>query len=305
LRILVTGGAGFIGSHVVDRLLAGGHTVAVADDLSAGAVENLPVGVALHRCSILHEDTGEALAGTEAVVHAAAQTSVAGAVGDPEHDAATNILGTVRMLAAAARAGVRRFLYISSAAVYGNNAPLPAAENGPLSPASPYGLSKLAGEQYVRLLAGLSGMEWTVLRLANVYGPRQSTRGEAGVIARWCAAAAAGAPILLHGDGSQTRDFVYVADVAEAVARSLEMPAAAGWCINIGTGRETALRQVLDHLLGPGAQPQPGPARPGDIARSVLETRTARTVLGWEPATPLEAGLAETVAWAKRKWKGP
>jgi UDP-glucose 4-epimerase len=305
VRILVTGGAGFIGSHVVECLLDRGHTVSVADDLSAGRAENLPAGVTLHRLSICDDDPGDALAGIHAVVHAAAQTSVAASVQDPDHDAAINVLGTVRLLTAAARAGVRRFLFISSAAVYGTDCPLPAIESAPLAPASPYGLSKLAGEHYVRLLSGLTGMEWVILRLANVYGPRQSARGEAGVIARWCAALAEGDPPVLHGDGSQTRDFVYVTDVARAVALALETPDAAGRCLNIGTGRETSLRLVLQHLLGPGAQPRTGPPRPGDIARSVLDTRAVRAALGWEPEMPLETGLAATAAWAGSSGKGP
>lgn len=305
MRILVTGGAGFIGSHVAECLLSRGHSVIVVDDLSTGEVQNLPAGATLHRLSICSDVLDTALAETDAVVHAAAQTSVAASVSDPVADAATNIMGTVRLLTAAARAGVRRFLFLSSAAVYGSNCPLPAVETAAVAPESPYGLSKLAGELYVKLLAGHAGMEWVILRLANVYGPRQSARGEAGVIARWSAALAAGNPVVLHGDGSQTRDFVYVADVARAVALALETPGAAGACLNVGTGRETALRQVLAALLDQGMQPLSGPPRPGDVARSVLDIQSARTTLGWEPQTPLETGLAETAAWAGGKAKGP
>jgi UDP-glucose 4-epimerase len=301
MRILVTGGAGFIGSHVAERLLCAGHEVIVADDLSTGAPGNLPCGVDLHRLSLLDGDLAAVCAGADAVVHAAAQTSVAASVQDPAGDAATNILGTVRLLEAAGRAGAGRFLFISSAAVYGQGAEPPVTEACPLLPSSPYGLSKLVGERYVRLLCELSGMDWAILRLANVYGPRQSAAGEAGVIARWCAALAGGRPALLQGDGSQTRDFIYVADVADAVALAVAAPGAAGRVLNIGTEMETPIRAVLgclQQLLGREGEPLRVPLRSGDIARSALATGAAREALGWVPATPLAEGLARTAAWA-------
>lgn len=300
MRVLVTGGAGFIGSHIVDCLLERGEQVLVADDLSAGSRENVSPGAEFHDRSVLEPGLTELLTGCDAVVHAAAQTSVAAASADPEADARINITGTIRTLLAAGRSGVRRVVYLSSAAIYGNASQPPIDEAQPAAPTSPYGLSKWAGEQYVRLIADMCGLEWVVLRLANVYGPRQSPRGEAGVVARWCSAVGAGEPLQLHGDGSQTRDFVYVGDVAHAVVTALDHPEAGGGTFNVGTGSEIAIREILTRLegvLGRPAVVRQLPGRPGDVVRSALNSERIRVRLGWEPRIPLDEGLARTTAW--------
>jgi UDP-glucose 4-epimerase len=298
VQVLVTGGAGFIGSHVVERLLTREHSVSVIDDLSAGRRSNLPGGVALVPASIFDPVLPELCQGADVVIHAAAQTSVAASTSDPRADARTNIIGTLTVLSAAARAGVRRFIYLSSAAVYGQPVRLPVTEAHRLAPTSPYGVSKLTGEYYVRL-QGLQGMQCTVLRLANVYGPRQSAAGEAGVIARWAAALAGGEPIILHGDGRQTRDFIYVEDVAAAVAAAAE--SALSGTFNIGTGRETALIDLLAGMECVSGQPAARvmqPHRQGDIARSVLKSARANRLLGWNAETSLHEGLVRTFTWA-------
>lgn len=300
MRVLVTGGAGFIGSHVVDCLLNRGEQVRVVDDLSAGSRQNLSEEAEFHHRSVLEPGLAELCSGCEAVVHAAAQTSVAAANAHPEEDAMTNVIGTIRTLFAAGRSGVRRVVYLSSAAVYGNPTQLPVQEEHPAAPASPYGLSKWAGEQYLRLVAGQLHLEWVVLRLANVYGPRQCPSGEAGVVARWCSALGKGEPVSLHGDGSQTRDFLFVTDVAEAVVAALGNPGAAGGTFNVGTGTETSIRELLARLEGiQGRQAAVChlPGRPGDVDRSVLDTRSIRRLLGWAPRTSLDEGLLRTWSW--------
>lgn len=304
MQILLTGGAGFIGSHIAERLLDRGHGVRVVDDLSAGRAANLPAGVAFHQASVLDAHLPALCQGCDAVVHAAAQTAVSASVQDPARDALLNAIGTIRALSAARAAGARRFVFLSSAAVYGTAGTPPILESQPPAPSSPYGLSKWAGERYVALLAGDAQMDWCILRLANVYGPRQSSTGEAGVVARWCAALADGTPIDLFGDGGQTRDFVYVGDVAAAVARAVESDQASGRTLHISTGLGVPLRQLLgllEELSGRAAQVRLGPPRPGDIYHSALDPGLVRQVLGWEAVTPLREGLAETLLWAHKQ----
>ncbi|HWI53963.1 MAG TPA: NAD-dependent epimerase/dehydratase family protein [Symbiobacteriaceae bacterium] len=302
MRTLVTGGAGFIGSHIAQELLARQHEVIVIDDLSAGRRANLDPTVDLRLGSVLEPDLTRHCRDVDAVVHAAAQTSVANSTADPGADALTNIIGTIRTVCAAAAGGAGRFIYLSSAAVYSDEAAPPLREDSPTVPSSPYGLSKLAGEWYVRQLAGAAGMDWVILRLANVYGPRQSPAGEAGVVARWTAALLSGAPVALHGDGGQTRDFIYVGDVARAVAAALETRTASGQIFNVGTGSEFAIRdllQMLQGLTGAQAALSREPSRPGDIRRSALQTARIRQALPWQPQTPLRDGLTATLTWMR------
>lgn len=304
MKILVTGGAGFIGSHVVDRLLADGHRVAVVDNLSSGRRANVNPAATLHVGDIRSPNLGAIVAAERpnAVVHTAAQAAVARSVADPAFDAGVNVVGTANLLEAARRAGVGRVVYTSTGgAAYGDTDILPTPEDHPARATSPYGVSKVAAERYLECWMGLSGGTALALRLANVYGPRQNPHGEAGVIAIFCHRLLAGQPCLVYGDGEQTRDYVFVEDVADAIARALNRDATG--IANIGTGRETSVNELyrrLAKLAGVGAASQRAPARAGEQRRSVLDAGRAKTILGWTPATALDDGLARTFAWFKR-----
>ncbi len=306
MRTLVTGGAGFIGSHVVDRLLADGHAVDVIDNLSTGRREQANPAARLHVCDIrsVWLDDAFAVARPEAVVHLAAQASVARSVTDPRFDASVNVLGTLAVLDAARRAAVGRVVFASTGgAAYGDTDVLPTPEAHPARPASPYGAAKLAAELYLDCWAGLTGGRTLALRLANVYGPRQDPRGEAGVVAIFAARLLAGDECVVNGDGEQTRDYVYVEDVANAVARALARPDVAG-IVNIGTAAETSVNELyrrLARLAGVMRAPRHGPPRPGEQRRSVLDATRAKARLGWTPAASLDEGLAKTVAWFKQE----
>jgi UDP-glucose 4-epimerase len=302
MRVLVTGGAGFIGSHVVDRLLAAGHAVDVVDNLSTGRRAQVNPAARLHVCDLRSRalDGAFAAARPEAVVHVAAQAAVSRSVADPLFDASVNVLGTLAVLEAARRARVGRAVFTSSGgAGYGDTDVLPTPEEHPARPASPYGVAKLAGELYLGCWAGLTGGRALSFRLANVYGPRQDPRGEAGVVAIFAARLVAGQECVVNGDGEQTRDYVYVEDVADAVARGIAYPDVSG-VLNIGTGVATSVNELhrrLGRIAGGARAPRHGPARPGEQRRSVLDATRAKTQLGWTAATPLDEGLQRTVAW--------
>jgi len=302
MRVLVTGGAGFIGSHVVDRLLADGHAVHVVDNLSTGRRAQVNPAARLHVCDIRSRALDDAFAAArpEAVVHAAAQTAVGRSVADPLFDASVNVLGTLAVLEAARRARVGRAVFTSSGgAGYGDTDVLPTPEEHPARPASPYGVAKVAGELYLDCWAGLTGGRALALRLANVYGPRQDPRGEAGVVAIFAARLVAGQECVVNGDGEQTRDYVYVEDVADAVARGIAYPDVSG-VLNIGTGVATSVNELyrrLGRIAGVARAPRHGPARPGEQRRSVLDATRAKAQLGWTAATPLDEGLQRTIAW--------
>jgi len=302
MRVLVTGGAGFIGSHVVDRLLAAGHAVDVVDNLSTGRRAQVNPAARLHVCDIRSRALDDAFAAArpEAVVHAAAQTAVGRSVADPLFDASVNVLGTLAVLEAARRARVGRAVFTSSGgAGYGDTDVLPTPEEHPARPASPYGVAKIAGELYLDCWAGLTGGRALALRLANVYGPRQDPRGEAGVVAIFAARLVAGQECVVNGDGEQTRDYVYVEDVADAVARGMAYPDVSG-VLNIGTGVATSVNELhrrLGRIAGVARAPRHGPARPGEQRRSVLDAARAKAQLGWTGATPLDEGLQRTIAW--------
>lgn len=302
MRVLVTGGAGFIGSHVVDRLLADGHAVDVVDNLSTGRRAQVNTAARLHVCDIRSRALDDAFAAArpETVVHVAAQTAVARSVADPLFDASVNVLGTLAVLEAARRARVGRVVFTSSGgAGYGDTDVLPTPEEHPARPASPYGTAKIAGELYLDCWAGLTGGRALALRLANVYGPRQDPRGEAGVVAIFAARLVAGQECVVNGDGEQTRDYVYVEDVADAVARGIAYPDVSG-VLNIGTGVATSVNELyrrLGRIAGAARAPRHGPGRPGEQRRSVLDATRAKTRLGWTAATPLDEGLQRTVAW--------
>jgi UDP-glucose 4-epimerase len=297
VRALVTGGAGFIGSNLVDALLERGDDVAVVDDLSTGRRENLDAALAagarLHEASITDGAAMTALLAQErprAIFHLAAQIDVRRAVDDPAYDAAVNVGGTAVMLEAARAAGVERFLLASTGgAIYGDSDRLPTPEDAPPAPISPYGASKAAAETYLALYRRLHGLSTCALRLSNVYGPRQDPLGEGGVVAIYCHAATTGQAVRVFGDGRQTRDFVYVGDVAAAFLAAAERDAAGPY--NIGTGRETSVIELVERL---GLEPRFEPARPGEVTRSALDPRAADAALGWQARVPLAEGLQRT-----------
>jgi UDP-glucose 4-epimerase len=306
MRVLVTGGAGFIGSHIVDHLIAAGHSVSVVDNLSTGRLELVHPAATLHRCDIRSARLGEvfATARPEAVVHVAAQAEVRRSVADPQLDASVNILGTIAVLEAGQRVGVTRVVYTSTGgAAYGDTDVIPTPEDHPTRAASPYGVSKVTAERYLDCWCGLTGMRTLSVRLANVYGPRQSPAGEAGVVAIFAYRLLRGEPCVVNGDGDQTRDYVYVQDVADAVARALSRPDATG-VANIGTGVETSVNEIYRRLAraaGVERAAVHGPAKPGEQRRSVLDPAHAKTLLGWTPATTLDDGLRRTVDYFRKQ----
>lgn len=301
MRVLVTGGAGFIGSHVVDRLLADGHAISVVDNLSTGRRDLVAAGVPLHARDLRGAglEAVFAEARPEAVVHLAAQSSVLRSVVDPMLDASVNVLGTIALLAACRRWGVRRVIYTSTGgAAYGDTSVLPTPEDHPMNATSPYGVSKVAAERYLDCWSALAGVSALTLRLANIYGPRQNPLGEAGVVAIFTHRLLRGEGCVVNGDGEQTRDYVYVGDVADAVARSLEQSEARG-AVNISTGIETSVNELYERLArtaGVSRKATHAPAKSGEQRRSVLDPARAKTLLGWAPSTPLDAGLARTVS---------
>ena len=303
MKILVTGGAGFIGSHVVDRCVEAGHGVAVVDDLSSGQRQQVNAAARLHVVDIRTPALDDVFRGEapEAVVHLAAQASVGRSVANPQLDAEINVLGTLNLLECARRAGTRRFVYVSTGgAGYGDTDVVPTPESHPTRPVSPYGTSKVAAELYLGCWEALYGLSGVVLRLANIYGPRQNPHGEAGVVAIFTDRLLRGEPCTINGDGLQTRDYVYVGDVAEAALRALERPQVTG-PINIGTGVETTVVTLFEALraaFGHG-ESHHGPARPGEQRRSLLDASRARQVLGWTPRVGLDEGLRRTVAAAR------
>ena len=307
MRCLVTGGSGFIGSNLVDALVARGDEVKAVDDLSTGRRENLAnafsSGAELVEADIRDGEAMSELVGAqkpELIFHLAAQIDVRRSVSDPAFDAGINVGGTANMLEAARLAGTRRFVFVSTGgAIYGEGEgkELPLDEAAAIEPLAPYGQSKLAGEGYVSLYSRLYGLSGVVLRLGNVYGPRQDPLGEAGVIAIFCGKLLASEAPTVYGDGKQTRDYIYVADVVEAA-----LTAAAGeasGAFNIGTGRETSVLELVELLRGlrdaSGFAPEFAPARQGEVQRSALDCSRAAEQLGWRAATELRDGLAKTL----------
>jgi UDP-glucose 4-epimerase len=297
-RALITGGAGFIGSHVAEAALADGWDVTVLDDLSTGSVNN--VAHLLHRSdfrlvtdSVLSAETvNELAARCDVIFHLAAQVDVRRSVADPGFDAQVNVAGTAVVLEAARQASARVVL-ASTAAVYGDPEDVPLLESSAITPLSPYGAGKYAAETYLETFGRLYGVSTLALRMANVYGPRQDPHGEAGVISIFCGAAAEGRTATIFGDGLQTRDYVYVGDVAAAwvAAGASDVTGA----LNVGTGLETNLLDVAAHLQ---LKTQHAAERPGEIARSCLDPTAARRTLGWSAATPLGDGLRHTLSAA-------
>lgn len=306
--ILVTGGAGFIGSHLVEALVDAGHEVDVVDDLSTGSLRNLQQARARagHRLQVhqldIADDGLEVLVARrrpQAIVHLAAQSDVAKSIEDPLGDALVNVVGSLRVLDAARRFGVTKVVFAASASIYGDAARTPVTEDEARRPTSFYGLTKQSIVEYLRLFRHHFDLEYTALVLANVYGPRQGASGEGGVVARFVEELLAGRPPVIFGDGSQTRDLVYVADVVDAFVRALDH--GGGLVLNVGTGVETSigdLATTLSKLVGrDDLLPVYGPQRSGDIVRSALDPRRAGWYLRWHPFTPLEEGLKQVIDW--------
>jgi UDP-glucose 4-epimerase len=303
--MLVSGGAGFIGSHLVDRLVAEGHRVTVVDDLSHGRAENLRAALATGDCELVKVDLAEpglpaavAAAQPEVVFNLAAQIDVRVSVAEPVRDAAVNVLGTVALLEAARRAGARKVVHASSVAIYGPPGVLPVTEETPARPLSPYAVSKLTGELYLRAYHDLYGLETATLVLTNTYGPRQDPHGEAGVVAIFAEAMLAGRPTQVFGDGGNTRDYLYVDDAVDAFVRCAAMPVK-GRRLVLGTGVATTdleLHRMVARAVGGDAEPEFAPPRLGDLPHMMVDATAAQAELRWVPRTALAEGVALTVA---------
>lgn len=301
MKVLVSGGAGFIGSHLCDRLAAAGHEVIILDDLSTGRVDQVHRQARFYQMELDSpwiEELFE-IERPEAVFHQAGQPSVRRSVEDPLFDARVNVLGTIALLKASVRCGVRRFLFASTGgAVYGEASLIPTSEDYPATPVSPYGASKLAAEIYLRTFHALYGLSYAALRYANVYGPRQDPHGEAGVVGIFAQRMLANEDAIINGDGRQTRDFVYVGDVAEA--NLLALTSAAVGVFNVGTGQETNINQIfctLKELTGSRQPERHGPPLAGEQRRSAVNPDRIAQAMGWRPVTEIKAGLEATVAY--------
>ena len=299
MRVLVTGGAGFIGSHIADACTAAGHQVLVMDDLSSGKPENVPPTARFERCDIRAPRAAAVVESfrPQAIVHHAAQMSVTRSVAEPAFDADVNVLGLINLVEAGRRSGLEKVVFASSGGtVYGEVDTYPITEEASTHPVCPYGVSKLAGEHYLFYYRRVFGLPYVALRYSNVFGPRQDPHGEAGVIAIFSKKLLAGQDCTIFGDGEQTRDYVYVADVVRANLAALERDFCGG--VNIGTGIETNVNDlyavIKRHAGGPGKAVH-AEARPGELRRSVLSPALAEQALGWKPRVGLAEGLAETV----------
>ncbi|MBI2766037.1 MAG: NAD-dependent epimerase/dehydratase family protein [Chloroflexi bacterium] len=300
MKILVTGGAGFIGSHIVEAYLVAGHDVAVIDNLATGRRANCPEGARLHEVDIHARETERIFADfrPDIVNHLAAQASVKVSTGDIVFDLEVNGGGTARIADLCVKNGVKKLIYASSGGtVYGNPDSLPVREDHPLRPVSPYGMSKLVGEQYIGLMHRLHGLQYTVLRYSNAFGPRQDPNGEAGVVAIFTGKMLAGEQCTIDGDGDQRKDYIYVGDIARANVIALE--AGANGTYNIGTGEGTSVNTIFKALQAETGDATPahhGPPRIGDVRDFWLETSHAAAELNWRPEVPFEEGIRLTVA---------
>jgi UDP-glucose 4-epimerase len=315
MRTLVTGAAGFIGSTLVHRLLADGHQVVGVDNVSTGTTANLEAalggkGIGTGRFTLVQIDIqapelSDIVAGNnpDVIFHLAAQVDLRGSVSDPQFDARSNVLGTINVCEATRRAGIERIVYAASGGSrYGTPTRLPVDESAPVGPLSPYAVSKLAGELYLRAYAGMYGMAPICLALSNVYGPRQNPHGEAGVIAVFGNALIAGRPVTMYGDGTAARDYVYVDDVVDAFVRAGEVPLSVTGTYNIGTGRQTTVTEVhrmISSVLDESSPPRHAAARTGELHAIALDARSAEEDLGWKPAVGIAEGIERTVHWLR------
>jgi UDP-glucose 4-epimerase len=302
MRVIVTGGAGFIGSHLVEGLVARGDEVHVVDDLSSGRRENVGPGATLHVRDVREPlDDLAAEVRPEAIAHLAAQVDVRVSVAEPVRDASVNVVGTVNVLEAARTVGARVVFASTGGAIYGE-CERPAREDDPRLPLSPYGTSKLAGEEYLASFSRLHGAAHVALRFGNVYGPRQDPHGEAGVVAIFLGRLRDGETCRIYGDGTQTRDYVFAGDVVQAVIAALD--GREGGTFNVGTGTETSVLELYEACRAAAGSNVPAvhePARAGELARSVLDPALAERRLGFRAATPLADGLARTWEWLEAR----
>ena len=311
MRVIITGGAGFIGSHIVERLLAAGHEPHVIDNLSTGNRRNLPQSVKLHEVDVRHADAVLKVfeeVRPQAVSHQAAQMSVSLSMREPIFDAEVNVMGLLSVLRAADRTGVERFVFASSGGVLYGDVTEPADELHPADPVSPYGISKWVGERYLRFYSQNTPMTCLALRYSNVFGPRQNPHGEAGVVAIFCQRLLRGESATINGDGKYIRDYVYVSDVAEANYLALTQPAIEPFRpVNIGTGQPVdtnrmgeSIQREAQRLVGDRRIVQQlahGPARAGDLRSNLLDARRATQDWGWQPKVSFDTGLRQTVEW--------
>lgn len=301
MRIVVTGGAGFIGSNIVDAYIAENHEVFVIDDFSSGRRSNVNPRARVHEIDIADPRVARLFADVKPDIlnHHAAQMDLRRSVADPVFDARINIIGFLNLLEACRNGGVKKVIYASSGGVvYGEQEAFPATEDHPTRPLSPYGVSKLAGELYLSYYQKAFGIPYIALRYANIYGPRQSSQGEAGVVAIFIGHLFSGKSPVINGDGKQTRDYVYVGDVVRANVAALDSGHVGG--VNIGTGHETDVVTIFDLLrraIGSDIQAVHGPAKVGEQRRSCLDASLASQVLGWKPRVPLEEGLKHTISY--------
>jgi UDP-glucose 4-epimerase len=308
MNVVVTGGAGFIGSNLVDALIARGDDVLVLDDITSGYLDNVNPAARLVQGDVVDPDAvGAAMAGTEVVFHLASVRAVLRSVQEPLVADRVNTAGTLNVLESARLAGVRRVVCTSSSSIYGGAGPVPTPESAPPRPRSPYAVSKLAGELYAQVYWELHGLETTSLRLFNVFGPRQRPDSRyAAVIPLFLHALRAGDPLLVHGDGQQSRDFTYVDDAVAAFLAAASAPTGrcAGQSYNIAGGREVSILELLAELqaiLGVRAEARHVAARPGDVRRSRADCSAAAVDLAWGPKVPFRDGLTRTVDWLEEK----
>jgi UDP-glucose 4-epimerase len=301
MKVLVTGGAGFIGSHVVDLLIDAGHDVVVVDNLSTGRLSNLNPKAKFYQVDIRSQEMEQVFEAErpEVVDHHAAQMDVRRSVADPIYDADINILGGLNMLNLSVKYGVRKFIHISSGgAVYGEPVYVPCDENHPVQPLCPYGATKYMLELYLYMYKEVHGLDYSVIRYPNVYGPRQDPNGEAGVVAIFTGQMLRNQPLTIYGTGEQVRDYVYVKDCARANQMLLEN--GSGRVYNLGFGIGTTVNQIFEglrNILEYPAEPKYGPARAGETFRIYLDASRARQELGWEPTVPLDEGLRRTTEY--------
>jgi UDP-glucose 4-epimerase len=303
MKVVATGGAGFIGSHLVDALVDRGDEVIVVDDLSSGAKQHIHPQAEFHQLDIRSRQAAELIRRRrpDAVAHHAAQMSVSRSVREPQFDADVNLMGALNLLEAAREVGARFVFASTGGALYGDADVLPTPESYPAWPVSPYGVSKLAFEHYLHCYSVQHGLSYTALRYANVYGPRQNPHGEAGVIAIFCLRLLAEEEPIVNGDGKQTRDFVHVADVVRAHLEALDSDVTGHF--NVGTARQVDINTVFEMIaerIGTSLGKRHGPPRPGDQRTSALDWTLIRERLGWRPRVSLEEGLTDTVEWFKR-----